>query len=311
VNEGSKKAIYAAFFANFGIAISKFVGAFITGSAGMLAEAVHSLADTGNQALLLLGAKQSKRQPTAQFQFGFGAERYFWSFVVALVLFMLGGVFALYEGVHKFRHPQETSSFALAFIILGVAIVLESISLRTAVKEANKLKPAKISWFRYIKTTKQPELPVVLLEDFGAETGLFLALGGLLLARYTGDPRWDAVGSIAIGLLLIAIAIVLASEMKHLLIGESVDPVLQQEFRTQIESDPQIKEIIHMKTLHIGPDDVLVAAKIDVDPSLSISELAQAIDAAEVRVRSVTPFNVIIHIEPVSYTHLTLPTKLL
>jgi cation diffusion facilitator family transporter len=298
VNEGSKKAIYAAFFANFGIAISKFVGAFITGSAGMLAEAVHSLADTGNQALLLLGAKQSKRQPTAQFQFGFGAERYFWSFVVALVLFMLGGVFALYEGVHKFRHPQETSSFALAFIILGVAIVLESISLRTAVKEANKLKPAKISWFRYIKTTKQPELPVVLLEDFGAETGLFLALGGLLLARYTGDPRWDAVGSIAIGLLLIAIAIVLASEMKHLLIGESVDPVLQQEFRTQIESDPQIKEIIHMKTLHIGPDDVLVAAKIDVDPSLSISELAQAIDAAEVRVRSVTPFNVIIHIEP-------------
>jgi cation diffusion facilitator family transporter len=298
VNEGSKKAIYAAFFANFGIAISKFVGAFITGSAGMLAEAVHSLADTGNQALLLLGAKQSKRQPTAQFQFGFGAERYFWSFVVALVLFMLGGVFALYEGVHKFRHPQETSSFALAFIILGVAIVLESISLRTAVKEANKLKPAKISWFRYIKTTKQPELPVVLLEDFGAETGLFLALGGLLLARYTGDPRWDAVGSIAIGLLLIAIAIVLASEMKHLLIGESVDPVLQEDFRTQIESDPQIKEIIHMKTLHIGPDDVLVAAKIDVDPSLSISELARAIDAAEVRIRSVTPFNVIIHIEP-------------
>ena len=298
MNEGSKKAIYAAFFANFGIAISKFVGAFITGSAGMLAEAVHSLADTGNQALLLLGAKQSKRQPTAQFQFGFGAERYFWSFVVALVLFMLGGVFALYEGVHKFRHPQETSSFALAFIILGVAIVLESISLRTAVKEANKLKPAKISWFRYIKTTKQPELPVVLLEDFGAETGLFLALGGLLLARYTGDPRWDAVGSIAIGLLLIAIAIVLASEMKHLLIGESVDPVLQEEFRTQIESDPQIKEIIHMKTLHIGPDDVLVAAKIDVDPSLSISELARAIDAAEVRIRSVTTFNVIIHIEP-------------
>ena len=298
MNEGSKKAIYAAFFANFGIAISKFVGAFITGSAGMLAEAVHSLADTGNQALLLLGAKQSKRQPTAQFQFGFGAERYFWSFVVALVLFMLGGVFALYEGVHKFRHPQETSSFALAFIILGVAIVLESISLRTAVKEANKLKPAKISWFRYIKTTKQPELPVVLLEDFGAETGLFLALGGLLLARYTGDPRWDAVGSIAIGLLLIAIAIVLASEMKHLLIGESVDPVLQEDFRTQIESDPQIKEIIHMKTLHIGPDDVLVAAKIDVDPSLSISELARAIDAAEVRIRSVTPFNVIIHIEP-------------
>ena len=298
MNEGSKKAIYAAFSANLGIAVSKFVGAFITGSAGMLAEAVHSLADTGNQALLLLGAKRSRRQPTAQFQFGFGAERYFWSFVVALVLFMLGGVFALYEGVHKFRHPQETSSFTLAFIILGVAIVLESISLRTAMKEANKLKPAKVSWFSYIKTTKQPELPVVLLEDFGAETGLFLALGGLLLARFTGDPRWDAVGSIAIGVLLIAIAFVLASEMKHLLIGESADPELQLEFRKQIEVDSRIKEIIHMETLHIGPDDVLVAAKIDVDPSISIPELARAIDEAEVRIRSVTPFNVIIHIEP-------------
>ncbi len=298
MNEGSKKAIYAAFSANLGIAVSKFVGAFITGSAGMLAEAVHSLADTGNQALLLLGAKRSRRQPTAQFQFGFGAERYFWSFVVALVLFMLGGVFALYEGVHKFRHPQETSSFTLAFIILGVAIVLESISLRTAMKEANKLKPAKVSWFSYIKTTKQPELPVVLLEDFGAETGLFLALGGLLLARFTGDPRWDAVGSIAIGVLLIAIAFVLASEMKHLLIGESADPELQQEFKKQIEVDSRIKEVIHMETLHIGPDDVLVAAKIDIDPSISIPELARAIDEAEVRIRSVTPFNVIIHIEP-------------
>ena len=298
MNEGSKKAIYAAFSANLGIAVSKFVGAFITGSAGMLAEAVHSLADTGNQALLLLGAKRSRRQPTAQFQFGFGAERYFWSFVVALVLFMLGGVFALYEGVHKFRHPQETSSFTLAFIILGVAIVLESISLRTAMKEANKLKPAKVSWFSYIKTTKQPELPVVLLEDFGAETGLFLALGGLLLARFTGDPRWDSVGSIAIGVLLIAIAFVLASEMKHLLIGESADPELQQEFKKQIEVDSRIKEVIHMETLHIGPDDVLVAAKIDIDPSISIPELARAIDEAEVRIRSVTPFNVIIHIEP-------------
>ena len=298
MNEGSKKAIYAAFSANLGIAVSKFVGAFITGSAGMLSEAVHSLADTGNQALLLLGAKRSRRQPTAQFQFGFGAERYFWSFVVALVLFMLGGVFALYEGVHKFRHPQETSSFTLAFIILGVAIALESISLRTAMKEANKLKPAKVSWFSYIKTTKQPELPVVLLEDFGAETGLFLALGGLLLARFTGDPRWDAVGSIAIGVLLIAIAFVLASEMKHLLIGESADPELQQEFKKQIEVDSRIKEVIHMETLHIGPDDVLVAAKIDIDPSISIPELARAIDEAEVRIRSVTPFNVIIHIEP-------------
>jgi len=298
VNDGSKKAIYAAFSANLGIAISKFVGAVITGSAGLLAEAVHSLADTGNQALLLLGAKRSRREPTPQFQFGFGAERYFWSFIVALVLFMLGGIFALYEGINKFRHPHETNSFPLAITILGVAIVLETFSLRTAMKEANKLKPAKVSWFRYIKSTKQPELPVVLLEDFGAETGLILALGGLLLAHFTGDPRWDAIGSIAIGVLLVVIAFILASEMKHLLIGESADPDLQREFKHQIEQDPRIKEIIHMETLHIGPDDVLVAAKIDVNPDISVTELAQAIDEAEIRVRSVTPFNVIIHIEP-------------
>ena len=298
MNDGSKKAIYAAFSANLGIAISKFVGAVITGSAGLLAEAVHSLADTGNQALLLLGAKRSRREPTLQFQFGFGAERYFWSFIVALVLFMLGGIFALYEGINKFRHPHETNSFPLAITILGVAIVLETFSLRTAMKEANKLKPAKVSWFRYIKSTKQPELPVVLLEDFGAETGLILALGGLLLAHFTGDPRWDAIGSIAIGVLLVVIAFILASEMKHLLIGESADPDLQREFKHQIEQDPRIKEIIHMETLHIGPDDVLVAAKIDVNPDISVTELAQAIDEAEIRVRSVTPFNVIIHIEP-------------
>ena len=298
MNDGSKKAIYAAFSANLGIAISKFVGAVITGSAGLLAEAVHSLADTGNQALLLLGAKRSRREPTPQFQFGFGAERYFWSFIVALVLFMLGGIFALYEGINKFRHPHETNSFPLAITILGVAIVLETFSLRTAMKEANKLKPAKVSWFRYIKSTKQPELPVVLLEDFGAETGLILALGGLLLAHFTGDPRWDAIGSIAIGVLLVVIAFILASEMKHLLIGESADPDLQREFKHQIEQDPRIKEIIHMETLHIRPDDVLVAAKIDVNPDISVTELAQAIDEAEIRVRSVTPFNVIIHIEP-------------
>ena len=298
MNDGSKRAIYAAFSANLGIAISKFVGAAITGSAGLLAEAVHSLADTGNQALLLLGAKRSRREPTPQFQFGFGAERYFWSFIVALVLFMLGGIFALYEGVSKFRHPHETSNFGLAITILCIAIVLETFSLRTAMKEANKLKPAKVSWFRYIKSTKQPELPVVLLEDFGAETGLILALSGLLLAHFTGDPRWDAGGSMSIGVLLVVIAFVLASEMKHLLIGESADPEIQREFKFQIEQDPRIKEIIHMETLHIGPDDVLVAAKIDVDPSISVTELAQAIDEAEVRVRAVTPFNVIIHIEP-------------
>ena len=237
VNDGSKRAIYAAFGANLGIAVSKFIGAAITGSAGLMAEAVHSTADAGNQVLLLVGGKRAERSPNAEFQFGFGRERYFWSFVVALVLFSMGGLFAFYEGIQKLLHPHEASNLGIAIGILTVAIALETFSLRTAVKEANHVKPKSMSWWKFIKTSKQPELPVVLLEDVGAEVGLFVALTGVITAHFTHDPRWDAAGSLTIGVLLIAIAIVLAVEMKSLLIGEAALPEQQELIERALQDD--------------------------------------------------------------------------
>ena len=298
MNSGSKRAIYAAFFANLGIAIAKFTGAVITGSAGLLAEAVHSLADTGNQALLLVGGKKAQRQATQQFQFGYGRERYFWSFVVALVLFSMGGLFALYEGIQKLIHPHESSSLEIAIGILVIAILLESYSLRTAVNEANRTKPKTMSWFRFIKTTKEPELPVVLLEDIGAEAGLFIALFGVITAHYTGNARWDAAGSIAIGLLLIVIAIFLAIEMKSLLMGESALPDEQEKIANALVADSSVQRIIHMRTMHLGPDEILVAAKIDFGSVLNAQDLARAIDAAEQRGRASTHSRLTIYIEP-------------
>jgi cation diffusion facilitator family transporter len=220
MQEGSRKAILAAFFANLGISIAKFVGFLLTRSAGLLAEAGHSFADTGNQALLLLGSSRAKRAATEEHPFGFGRERYFWSFVVALVLFSMGGLFALYEGIQKLIHPHEADSLGIAIGILVFAILLETYSLRTAIKETQHVKPKTQSYWKFIRTAKQPELPVVLLEDIGAMIGLVLALGGVLMAHFTHNPRWDAVGSISIGVLLVVIAAVLAIEMKGLLIGE-------------------------------------------------------------------------------------------
>jgi len=221
MQEGSRKAIIAAFFANLGIAVAKFTGFVITGSAGLLAESGHSLADTGNQALLMLGSKRGKRPADRAHPFGYGSERYFWAFVVALVLFSMGGLFALYEGVDKLRHPHKVDNVAVAFIILAIAIGLETFSLRTAVKESKPLRTNGMTWVQFIRTSKAPELPVVLLEDVGAEIGLAFAIVGLTVAELTGNPRWDAVGSMAIGLLLVVIAFVLAAEMKPLLIGEA------------------------------------------------------------------------------------------
>jgi cation diffusion facilitator family transporter len=298
VNDGSKRAIYAAFGANLGIAVSKFVGAAITGSAGLMAEAVHSAADTGNQALLLVGGKRSERSPNAEFQFGFGRERYFWSFVVALVLFSMGGLFAFYEGIQKLLHPHEATNLGIAIGILVVAIGLETFSLRTAMKEANHVKPKSMSWWRFIKTSKQPELPVVLLEDVGAEVGLLVALAGVLTAHFTHDARWDAAGSLTIGVLLIVIAAVLAIEMKGLLMGEAALPEQQELIERALQDDPRVLSIVHSRTMHLGPDEVLLAAKIDFVNTLSVAQLAQAIDDAEVRARSVVDATLRIYIEP-------------
>lgn len=301
MHEGSRKAIIAAFFANLGIAVAKFVGFFITASASLLAEAFHSLADTGNQALLLLGGRRARRKSDVQHPFGYGRERYFWAFVVALVLFSMGGLFALYEGFQKVRHPHETENLGVAIAILVLAIALETFSLRTAIVEARHVKPKDSSWWQFIRRTKSPELPVVLLEDVGAEIGLFLALFGVLMAHFTDEPRWDAVGSIAIGLLLVIIAIVLAIEMQGLLIGESASADAEQAIITTVESAGEVNRLIHLKTQHLGPDELLVAAKVEFSHDLTLHELAGAIDAAETSIRAAVPSARIIYIEPDIY----------
>jgi cation diffusion facilitator family transporter len=298
VQEGSRKAIIAAFFANLGIAVAKFTGFLITGSAGLLAEAGHSLADTGNQGLLMLGSKRGSRPADRVHPFGYGPERYFWAFVVALVLFSMGGLFALYEGIDKLRHPHAVDSPIIAFVILGLATVLEGFSLRTAIKEANHIREPGTSWVAFIRTAKAPELPVVLLEDVGAECGLVFALLGLTIAEVTGNARWDAVGSVAIGILLIAIAMVLAAEMKHLLIGEAASDGDVDTISAALSSADHVNSIIHMRTMHLGPDNLLVAVKIDFDHSLSMAELAKAVDKAEAALRAAVPTATTIYIEP-------------
>jgi cation diffusion facilitator family transporter len=298
MQEGSKKAIVAAFFANLGIAVAKFVGFVITRSAGLLAEAGHSLADTGNQALLLFGSKRGSRPADEAHPFGYGPERYFWAFVVALVLFSMGGLFALYEGIEKLRTPHEIDSVGVAFGILLLAIALETYSLRTAVKEANHIRPKDKSWWWFIRNSKAPELPIVLLEDTGAEAGLVLALGGLIMAEVTGNPRWDAVGSISIGLLLVCIAIILAIEMKGLLIGEAPVESMLSDIERAIAGAPHVIGLIHLRALHLGPDEILVAAKIDFEHELTVADLAEAIDLAEVAIRAAVPLNITIYIEP-------------
>jgi len=297
VQDGSRKAIIAAFFANLGIAIAKFIGFLLTGSAGMLAEAGHSIADTGNQGLLMLGGKRGKRPADRAHPFGYGPERYFWSFIVALVLFSLGGLFALYEGISKLGHPHEIEAAYVAYGILGLSIALETFSLRTAVKEANHVRNGR-SWWQFIRTAKAPELPVVLLEDVGAEAGLLFALFGLTMAEVTGNPRWDAVGSIAIGLLLAIIAVILAIEMKGLLIGEAASDDDLQTIIDAFQSADQVRGVIHLRTMHLSPDQLLVAAKLDFAPTLTVAELAVAIDNAEATLRAALPTAETIYIEP-------------
>ncbi len=297
MQDGSRKAIIAAFFANLGIAIAKFVGFILTGSAGLLAEAGHSVADTGNQGLLMFGSKRGSRPADRAHPFGYGPERYFWSFIVALVLFSMGGLFALYEGIQKVSNPHEIESAGIAYGILGFAIVLETFSLRTAVKEANHVRHGR-SWWNFIRTAKAPELPVVLLEDVGAEVGLLCALGGLSLAEFTGNARWDAVGSIAIGVLLVVIAIILAVEMKGLLIGEAASDENLDRINASLATADKVNGIIHLRTMHLGPDQLLIAAKLDFDPSLNVGDLAIAIDAAEAGLRAAVPIATTIYIEP-------------
>jgi cation diffusion facilitator family transporter len=286
----------AALLANAGIAIAKFVGWLITGSSSMLAEAVHSVADTSNQGLLLLGGRRAKRAATAEHPFGYGRDRYFYSFVVALLLFSLGSVFALYEGIHKLESHEPLTSPLVAVAILVIAIGLESFSFRTAIVESRPLK-GRGTWWQFIRQSKVPELPVVLLEDFGALVGLGLALLGVGLTVVTGDPVFDALGTIAIGLLLGVIAVVLIIEMKSLLIGEGVTPPVLSRINAGLVGG-DVQRVIHVRTQYIGPEELLVAAKIALTPGLPVEGVARAIDEAEGRVRSAVPDARLIYLEP-------------
>jgi cation diffusion facilitator family transporter len=295
--EGSTKAILAALLANAGIAVAKFVGYLITGSSSMLAESVHSVADTSNQGLLLLGQRQSRKEADPLHQFGYGRSRYFYSFVVALVLFTLGSVFALYEGYHKISHPQDLTSPVVAIVILVLAICLEGFSFRTAVVESRPLKRSG-SWWRFIRTSRNPELPVVLLEDSGALIGLVFALIGVGLTVLTGNPVWDGIGTVGIGVLLGVIAVVLMIEMHSLLIGEGATRDEDRAIRAALEQTENIDRVIHLRTQYLGPEEMLVGAKIALAPSTDLATVAATIDAAEVAIRAAVPAARVIYLEP-------------
>ena len=290
----------AALGANLGIAVVKLVAFAITGSASLLAESVHSLADSGNQALLLLGRSRAQRAETEEHPFGFGRERYFYAFVVAVVLFTVGAVFSVYEGIHKILSPEHISSPAVAFGVLVIAMGLESFSLRTAVHESNEVR-GRNSWTGFIRRAKAPELPAILLEDIAALTGLVFATAGVALTVITGDGVWDGAGSLAIGVLLACVAAVLAVEMKSLLIGESASAETERAIVAALEAGPEVQCVIHLRTLHMGPESLLVAAKIAISGADSAALVAAGIDAAERRVRQAVPIAELIYLEPDIY----------
>ena len=298
---GGTKAIVAALGANLAIAASKFVAFAFSGSSSMLAEGVHSLADSGNQFLLLVGGKKAKREATPQHPFGYGRERYIYAFLVSIVLFSVGGMFALYEGYEKVKHPHEIEHWYWPVGVLVFAIIAESFSFRTAIKESDTLRGEK-SWKEFVRHAKAPELPVVLLEDFGALVGLVLALGGVGLALLTGDGVWDGIGTLCIGVLLIVIALVLAAETKSLLLGESAGAEETRKIEAAIVDGDTVTGIIHMRTLHLGPEELLVAAKIAVRHDDTAAQVATAINAAEARIRENVPIARVIYLEPDIYS---------
>ncbi|MGL6236636.1 MAG: cation diffusion facilitator family transporter [Segniliparus sp.] len=295
--EGSRKAIIAALSANLGIAVAKFVGFALTGSSSMLAEGVHSVADTSNQALLLRGQAAARRSPDPEHPFGYGRSRYFYAFIVALVIFLLGAVFAIFEGIEKIHEPHKLENPWIAVAILGVAVLLEGYSFATAWGESRKSMDGQ-SLFQFVRHTRNPELPVVLLEDAGALIGLVLALGGVGLSLVTGDPVWDGIATLCIGVLLATIALVLIVEMGSLLIGEGATPDQQRQILLALQEGPEIERVIHCRTLYLGPDELLVAAKVAVPGNTDLTTIAKAVDTVEARLRERVPEVDLIYIEP-------------
>ena len=295
--EGGLKAVVAALIANAGIAVSKFVAFAFTGSSSMLSEAIHSVADSGNQVLLLIGNKRARQPADAQHPFGYGRRRYVYGFIVAIVLFLVGGMFSLYEGIHKWQNPEPLNDWLIAVVVLLIAIGLEGYSFRTAFREANKSRGNR-SLLGFVRASRQPELPVILLEDAGALVGLMLALSGVSAAVITGDGRFDAVGAMGVGTLLIVIAIFLAIEMVEMLIGESALPEEVDAIRAALEGSDGVERVIHLRTMHVGPDELLVAAKIAIHHSDTGREIAADIDNAEKALRAAVPTARYIFLEP-------------
>jgi cation diffusion facilitator family transporter len=295
---GGSKAILAALAANLGIAVTKFIAFLLTASSSMLAESIHSVADSGNQALLLLGGKRARRRATPQHPFGYGRERYIYAFIVSIVLFSVGGLFALYEGYHKISHPEPIHSWQwVPVAVLVAAIAMESFSFRTAIVESNAVR-GDATWPQFLRRAKAPELPVVLLEDFAALLGLVLALFGVGLTLLTDNGVWDGIGTMAIGVLLVAVAVFLAIETKSLLLGEAASPEAVAAIERALTSVPGVDSVIHMRTMHLGPEELLVAAKIAVPADATAADVATAIDAAEVAIRAAEPIARVIYLEP-------------
>lgn len=297
---GGNKAIVAAFAANLGIAITKFVAWAFSGSSSMLAEAVHSVADAGNQLLLLLGGRKAKKRADLEHPFGYGRERYVYAFVVSIILFSIGGVFSLYEGFDKLQHPHPLENAWLPILVLAIAMVLEGFSLRTAIRESNHVRGQQ-SWVQFVRHAKAPELPVVLLEDVAALTGLAFAFVGVGLTIITDEPIWDAIGTLAIGVLLVLVAIILGIETKSLLVGEGASKKDLDAIEAAILDGSETKRIIHLKTLYLGPDEILVGAKLAFDGEHRFTDVAADINAVETRIRAAVPLARIIYLEPDIY----------
>jgi cation diffusion facilitator family transporter len=298
--QGSNRAIIAAMLANLGIAATKLIAWAFSGSSSMLAEGVHSLADTGNQVLLLRGGAVAKKRADSEHPFGYGRERYVYAFVVSIILFSVGGVFSLYEGYEKIKEPHVLDNWWLPITVLIIAMIAESISLRTAIKESNHTR-GNDSWLGFIRHAKAPELPVVLLEDVAALTGLVFAFVGVVLTVVTGNGIFDAIGTLCIGVLLVLVAIILGIETKSLLVGEGANPADVDRIRTAINADPQVEALIHLKTLYLGPEELLLAAKVAFPPKMSLQDVAGAINDLEARVREAVPIARQIYIEPDVY----------
>ena len=281
------RAILYAFLANFGIAVAKTWAAWLTGSGSMLAEAIHSYADTGNQVLLYLGLKQSQRPPDAEHPLGYGKLSYFWSFIVAILLFSMGGLFSIYEGIHKLNHPEQLSQIWIAIVVLVIAILLEGASLLGCLREIRKVRGTRPfrEWFKH---TRNSELVVVLGEDIGAQLGLVLALGFLIMAAITDNPVYDAIGSICIGAILLVISVFIAWRIRALLVGRSADPEIQEAIDAIIAEQDGIEYVFNTITMQLGPDTML-AAKIKMHDGMDIDAAVASINALERELKERVP----------------------